>query len=391
MAERMALTGNEAVAYAMMQINPDVVAAYPITPQTALMQKFADFVADGEVDTQFVLVESEHSAMSAVVGAAAAGARAMTATAANGLALMWEILYIAASTRLPIVMPVVNRALSAPINILCDHSDTMGARDSGWIQLFSENAQEAYDNTIQAVRIAEHRDVLTPVMVTLDGFIISHGLEVVEVLDKEAVQDFVGEYEPAYTLLDPEHPITFGPIDFSDYYMEHKRSQVDGIEAARRVIPEVGREFGKRFGRSYGMIEEHGTDGAEALLVALGSTAGSAKAVVDDMRERGLPVGLVKIRAFRPFPYEELREALGKAKAVAVMDRSISFGAQAGPLALEVRSALYGLSLPVRDYIYGLGGRNITLEEIEDILQEALEMAKTKEAEPLVKYVSVRE
>lgn len=391
MAERMALTGNEAVAYAMMQINPDVVAAYPITPQTALMQKFADFVADGEVDTQFVLVESEHSAMSAVVGAAAAGARAMTATAANGLALMWEILYIAASTRLPIVMPVVNRALSAPINILCDHSDTMGARDSGWIQLFSENAQEAYDNTIQAVRIAEHRDVLTPVMVTLDGFIISHGLEVVEVLDKEAVQDFVGEYEPAYTLLDPEHPITFGPIDFSDYYMEHKRSQVDGIEAARRVIPEVGREFGERFGRRYGMIEEYGTDGAEALLVALGSTAGSAKAVVDDMRERGLPVGLVKIRAFRPFPYEELREALGKAKAVAVMDRSISFGAQAGPLALEVRSALYGLSLPVRDYIYGLGGRNITLEEIEDILQEALEMAKTKEAEPLVKYVSVRE
>lgn len=391
MAERMALTGNEAVAYAMMQINPDVVAAYPITPQTALMQKFADFVADGEVDTQFVLVESEHSAMSAVVGAAAAGARAMTATAANGLALMWEILYIAASTRLPIVMPVVNRALSAPINILCDHSDTMGARDSGWIQLFSENAQEAYDNTIQAVRIAEHRDVLTPVMVTLDGFIISHGLEVVEVLDKEAVQDFVGEYEPAYTLLDPEHPITFGPIDFSDYYMEHKRSQVDGIEAARRVIPEVGREFGERFGRRYGMIEEYGTDGAEALLVALGSTAGSAKAVVDDMRERGLPVGLVKIRAFRPFPYEELREALGKAKAVAVMDRSISFGAQAGPLAVEVRSALYGLSLPVRDYIYGLGGRNITLEEIEDILQEALEMAKTKEAEPLVKYVSVRE
>jgi len=391
MAERMALTGNEAVAYAMMQINPDVVAAYPITPQTALMQKFADFVADGEVDTELVLVESEHSAMSAVVGAAAAGARAMTATAANGLALMWEILYIAASTRLPIVMPVVNRALSAPINILCDHSDTMGARDSGWIQLFSENAQEAYDNTIQAVRIAEHRDVLTPVMVTLDGFIISHGLEVVEVLDKEAVQDFVGEYEPAYTLLDPEHPITFGPIDFSDYYMEHKRSQVDGIEAARRVIPEVGREFGERFGRSYGMIEEYGTDGAEALLVALGSTAGSAKAVVDDMRERGLPVGLVKIRAFRPFPYEELREALGKAKAVAVMDRSISFGAQAGPLAVEVRSALYGLSLPVRDYIYGLGGRNITLEEIEDILQEALEMAKTKEAEPLVKYVSVRE
>ena len=391
MAERMALTGNEAVAHAMMQINPDVVAAYPITPQTALMQKFADFVADGDVDTELILVESEHSAMSAVVGAAAAGARAMTATAANGLALMWEILYIAASCRLPIVMPVVNRALSAPINILCDHSDTMGARDSGWIQLFSENAQEAYDNTIQAVRIAEHPDVLTPVMVTLDGFIISHGLETVEVLDKEAVQAFVGEHKPAYTLLDPEHPITFGPIDFSDYYMEHKRSQVDGIEAARKVIPEVGREFGERFGRAYGMIEEYRTEGAEALLVALGSTAGSAKAVVDDMRERGLPVGLVKVRAFRPFPYEELKNVLGRAKAVAVMDRSISFGAQAGPVAIEVRSALYGLDVPVRDYIYGLGGRNITLEEIDEILREALEMARTGDAEPSVKYVNVRE
>ena len=391
MAERMALTGNEAVAHAMMQINPDVVAAYPITPQTALMQKFADFVADGDVDTELILVESEHSAMSAVVGAAAAGARAMTATAANGLALMWEILYIAASCRLPIVMPVVNRALSAPINILCDHSDTMGARDSGWIQLFSENAQEAYDNTIQAVRIAEHPDVLTPVMVTLDGFIISHGLEAVEVLDKEAVQGFIGEYRPAYTLLDPEHPITFGPIDFSDYYMEHKKSQVDGIEAARKVIPEVGREFGERFGRNYGMIEEYRTEGAEALLVALGSTAGSAKAVVDDMREQGLPVGLVKVRAFRPFPYQELRDALGRAKAVAVMDRSISFGAQAGPVAVEVRSSLYGLDVPVRDYIYGLGGRNITLEEIDEILREALEMARTGDAEPSVKYVNVRE
>lgn len=390
MAERMALTGNEAVAYAMMQINPDVVAAYPITPQTALMQRFADFVADGEVDTEFVLVESEHSAMSATVGAAAAGARAMTATSANGLALMWEIVYIAASGRLPIVMPVVNRALSGPLNILCDHSDSMGARDAGWVQLYSENAQEAYENMVQAVRIAEHPDVLTPVMVTLDGFIISHALEPVEVHDKSAVQDFVGEYEPAFSLLDADHPITFGPIDFSDYYMEHKRSQVEGIEAAMKVIPEIGAAFGEQFGRTYGLFEPYRLDDAEVALIALGSTAGTIKAVVDQLRAQGTKAGLVKMRAFRPFPAEPLVEALDSVKAVTVLDRSMSFGAVGGPLFGEVRAALYGKDVPIMNVIYGLGGRSITLPEIEGIFRETGKVARTGKIENLVHYLSVR-
>jgi len=299
MAKTLALTGNEAAAYAMMQINPDVVAAYPITPQTALMQKFADFVADGDVDTELILVESEHSAMSATVGASAGGARAMTATAANGLALMWEIVYIAASNRLPIVMPVVNRALSAPINILCDHSDSMGCRDAGWIQIYSENAQEAYDNTIQAMRIAEHPDVLTPAMVTLDGFIISHGMEDIRLLEKKEVQKFVGEYKPPYPLLNPQHPVTYGPIDFHDYYFEHKRPQVDGMENAKRVAVQVGHEFGQKSGRTYGLFDAYRMEDAEIAAVILGSTAGTARPVVDELRQRGIKAGLLKLRSVK--------------------------------------------------------------------------------------------
>jgi pyruvate ferredoxin oxidoreductase alpha subunit len=228
----MALTGNDAVAEAMRQINPDVVPAYPITPQTELMHKFADYVADGDVKTEFVLVESEHSAMSAAVGASAAGSRVVTATSRNGLELMWEILYIAAGTRCPIVMADVNRALSAPINIHCDHSDSMGARDAGWIHLHSENSQEAYDNMIQAVRIAEDRQVLLPVMVCLDGFILSHTLEPVEVLEDEVVRDFIGEFRPVHNLLDPQKVMTFGPLDFHDYYFEHKIPQIEAMKRA---------------------------------------------------------------------------------------------------------------------------------------------------------------
>ncbi len=389
--ERKAMTGNEAVAYAMKQINPDVVAAYPITPQTSLMQSFANYVADGDVDTELILVESEHSAMSACVGASAAGARVMTATSANGLALMWEIVYIAASTRLPIVMPVVNRALSAPINILCDHSDTMGARDSGWIQLFSENSQEAYDNAIQAIRIAEHPEVLTPAMITLDGFIISHGLEVVDVCEDNEIRDFVGEYKPAYSLLDPENPITFGPIDFSDFYFEHKRDQVTGIDKSIDIIPEIGKEFGEAFGRAYGLIEPYKLDDAEVAVVALGSTAGTVKFVVDNLRKEGLKVGLLKIRSFRPFPSELIADALKDVKTVAVMDRSMSPGTGSGPLFIEIKSALYNTDLNVIDYIYGLGGRNITIEEVERVFREALNTAKTGKVEKPVTYLGVRE
>jgi pyruvate ferredoxin oxidoreductase alpha subunit len=395
MSEFEALAGNEAVATAMRQINPDVVAAYPITPQTSTVQKFADFVADGLVDTEFVTVESEHSAMSACVGASAAGARVMTATSANGLALMWEIVYIAASNRCPIVMSLVNRALSAPINIHCDHSDVMGMRDSGWIILFSENGQEAYDNLIQAVRIAEHPDVLLPVAVCQDGFITSHGMERVEIYDKADITKFVGDYKPQWPLLDLENPKTYGPLDFYDYYYEHKRQQVEAMANSTQVILDVAKEFNKKFKRDYGLFETYRLEDAEVGIVAANSTAGTVKVVVDQLREDGLKVGLLKPRVFRPFPAAEMVEALSHLKALAIMDRSVSFGAMqnAGPLFLEFVAALalHGVQLPTSDYVYGLGGRDILPSEIESVYRDTLRVAETGKVEQMVTYLSVRE
>jgi pyruvate ferredoxin oxidoreductase alpha subunit len=388
----VALTGNDAVAEAMRQVNPDVVAAYPITPQTELMHKFADYVADGDVKTEFVLVESEHSAMSAAVGASAAGSRVMTATSANGLALMWEIVYIAASTRCPIVMSVVNRALSGPINIHCDHSDAMGARDSGWLQLFSENSQEAYDNAIQAVRIAEDRDVLLPVMNCLDGFILSHTLEALELLADKTVSDFIGDFKPVHNLLDSDHPITFGPLDFHDYYFEHKIPQIQAMKKAPEVIERVAREFAGLTGREYGLLEKYRTDDAERIVVAMGSTCGTAKAVVDGLRQKGEKVGLLKIRAFRPFPVMQVREALSGAGAVGVLDRAVSFGSQGGPLMIEVRSALYGSAdVPVKGYIYGLGGRDMTGEHIKQAFEELKGVASSGRSSDEIGFLGVRE
>jgi pyruvate ferredoxin oxidoreductase alpha subunit len=390
-----ALDGNSAVANAMRQINPDVVAAYPITPQTSTVQTFANFVADGLVDTEFICVESEHSAMSACVGASSAGARVMTATAANGMALMWEILYIAASNRNPIVMSLVNRALSGPINIHCDHSDSMGARDSGWIQLYSENGQEAYDNIIQAMRIAEHPDVLLPVMVCQDGFITSHGMERVEIYDDAVVKAFVGDYRPQWPLLDLEKPKTYGPLDFYDYYYEHKRQQVQAMENAMWVVQDVAAEFNANFGRNYGLFEAYELEDAEVAIVALNSTAGTTKAVVDRLRDEGLQVGLLKPRLFRPFPARELVDALKHLKAIAVMDRAISFGimGNSGPLFSELAAAFftYGPRVPMVDYVYGLGGRDILTHEIEDIFRDALKIAETGESERLVTFLGVRE
>jgi pyruvate ferredoxin oxidoreductase alpha subunit len=412
MSAFMALDGNSAVAQAMRQINPDVVAAYPITPQTSIVQDFAQFVADGLVDTEFITVESEHSAMSACVGAVAAGGRVMTATSANGLALMWEIVYIAASTRLPIVMPVVNRALSAPINIHCDHSDSMGARDAGWIHLFSENAQEAYDNVIQAVRIAEHPDVLLPVMVMQDGFITSHSVERVEIFEDEDVKAFIGTYKPRYPLLDIDNPVTYGPIDFYDFYFEHKRQQVEAMRHAKRVILEVAEEFSSRFTRacatpsaalrvqagagnhSYGLFETYQMEDAEVAIVVLSSTAGTTRFVIDRLRDRGVRVGLIKPRVFRPFPAEELVDALGNVQAIGVMDRSISFGAMhdGGPLWLELLAGaqLYGLTVPIADYVFGLGGRDILPAEIEGIIYDVLDIAEKGKIDRPVSYVGVR-
>lgn len=393
MAKILAVTGNEAVANALRQIEPDVCAAYPITPQTDLMQRFASFVSDGKVKTEMILAESEHSALSACVGASAAGGRVVTATSSQGLALMWEILFIASGMNLPIIMPVVNRALSAPINIHGDHSDAMGARDSGWIQLWSENAQEAYDNTIQAFRIGEHPDVRLPVMVCMDGFIISHSIERVEYLEDEEVKRFVGEYKPVNPLLDVEHPVSYGPLILPDLYMEYKRLQHEIIwNRVKPVVLEVAEEFYKLSGRRYGLFESYRLDDAEVAIVILNSAAGTAKDVVDDMRNKGIKAGLLKPRLFRPFPYEEIGQALRTLKAVAVLDRADSFGAF-GPLFTEIASSLY----PYRDRpilinkIYGLGGRDFMPEDAEKVFRELKDIITTGKIKAVKEYITVRE
>jgi len=386
----LAKTGNEAMALAMKQINPDVVAAYPITPATEIVQIFSQYVADGEVKTEFVAVESEHSAMSACIGSCAAGARTMTGTSSQGLALMYEMIYIAAGLRLPIVMADVNRALAAPINIHCDHSDTMGCRDAGWIHIFSENAQEAYDNMIQAMRIAEHKDVRLPVMVTTDGFIISHGMERIDILPDADVQGFIGKYDPMMHLLDIKKPFTVGAINLTDYYFEHRRAMVDAQNNALKVIKEVGQEFGKKFDTNYGLIEKYQLDDAEVAIVALGSTCGTAKVVIDKLRKQGVKAGLLKVRVFRPFPTEEIARALENIKTVAVLDRSDSIGSFGGPVFTEVRSALYGSAKKpqIAGVIYGLGGREIDMEQIEGLL---LDLKAGKVKADSVSYLGVRE
>ena len=392
MRKKLALTGNEAMAYAMKQINPDVVAAYPITPATEIVQIFSQYVADGDVDTEFVAVESEHSAMSATIGASAAGARAMTATSSQGLALMFEMLYIASALRLPIVMPEVNRSLSAPINIHADHSDTMGTRDSGWIQIYCENSQEAYDSLIQAVRIAEK--CLLPVMVTIDGFIISHAMEGIDTFDDKEVQDFIGKYKPAHPLLDVDHPITIGAIDFTDYYFEHKRSQIEAMNKAEPVILKIAEEFNKTFARSYGLFEEYMLKDAETAIVVIGSTAGTAKFAVDNLRKQGKKVGLLKLRVFRPFPAERISKALSNLKAIAVLDRCSAMNAYTGPVCTEVNSALYTHSNKkpkIKNYLYGLGGRDIFVEDIESVYKDLENVAKTGKVENLINYIGVRE
>ncbi len=357
------------------------------------METIAKFQADGLITGEFVCPESEHSAMSVCIGAASAGGRVMTATASQGLALMWEMLYIAAGLRLPIVAGIANRSLSAPINIHGDHSDTMGARDSGWIQIYSENCQEAYDNFIQAFRIGEHLDVRTPVLVGLDGFIISHSMEVIQVEDDAKVKKFVGEYKPVYPLLDTSQKMTVGPLDFTDYYFEHKRNQIEGIENAPSVIEAVGKEFGKAFGREYGFFEEYRMDDAEMCLVVMSSAAGTCKDAVDELRSEGTKIGLLKPRIFRPFPHQKMAEALKKMKAVAVLDRSSSPGAFGAPLFTEIRSALYDYEErpQVVNYVYGLGGRDIMIEHFKDVAKKLEKIAETGKVEEAFGYINLRE
>ncbi|MDD4363546.1 MAG: pyruvate ferredoxin oxidoreductase, partial [Atribacterota bacterium] len=350
-------------------------------------------VADGLVNTEFVTVESEHSAMSACVGASAAGGRVMTATSANGLALMFEVVYIAASNKLPIVMPVANRALSGPINIHCDHSDSMATRDAGWIQIYSENTQEAYDNIIQAIKIAENKKVRLPVMVMYDGFIISHGIEMVEFLEDNIVREFVGKYQSNYPLLDLNNPLTYGPLDLHDYYFEHKRQQIEDIENSKEIILEVAEEYEKISGRKYGLFEDYLLDDAEIAIVVLSSTAGTAKAVIDNLRSEGKKVGLLKPRIFRPFPAYEIAKALSHLKAVAILDRSHSFGAFGGPLFTEIRSAmLENDKIPENiNIIYGLGGRDINQEDISAIFDQLNNIVKTGKIKEKVQYFGVRD
>ncbi|MEA1936802.1 MAG: pyruvate ferredoxin oxidoreductase [Patescibacteria group bacterium] len=368
-----ALTGGEAVAQAMRQINPDVMAVYPITPQTPIIEAFAQIVADGKVDTALINVESEHSALSAVVGASAAGGRAMTATASQGLALMAEIVYIASGSRLPIVMPIANRALSAPINIHCDHSDSMFLRDAGWLQFYSENAQEAYDNTTIALKVAENNKVLLPIMVMQDGFITSHSVENVEITDDKIIKKFIGKYNPEYPLLNTKKPISIGPLDLFDYFFEHKYQQAEAMENSRKIIAQTDKEFYKLTGRKYSFIEKYKSADADYLIMALSSTAGTTKMVVDEMRKKGKKVGLIKIRTMRPFPNVEIAKAISNAKAVAVLDRSISYG-NYSPVFTEVRSALYNLAgrPKLYNYIYGIGGRNIGIEDIEKVFADLI-------------------
>ena len=392
MSIRERLSGNEAAATAMKQINPDVVAAFPITPSTEIPQYFSTFVANGTVDTEFVAVESEHSAMSAFIGAEAAGARAMTATSANGLSLMWEMIYIASSLRLPIVMSLVNRAVSGPLNIHNDHSDAMGVRDSGWIMLFSENNQEAYDNLLMAHKIAEHKDVLLPLMVCQDGFITSHSIENIMLEEDDKVKEFVGKYKPEHYLLNSKEPIAVGPLDLQAYLFEHKAQQAEAMKKAKDVIIEVSKEFEKWTGRSYNLFEEYKLEDAEIAIVCMNSTAGTTKFVVDKLREQGIKAGLLKIRVYRPFPVEEIAKALSHVKAVAVLDKSDSLNAAGGALFEDVTSAMYvnKLNVPMVNYIYGIGGRDTKADDIESVYNDLLEIAKTGNTGNPYRYLGLR-
>jgi pyruvate ferredoxin oxidoreductase alpha subunit len=391
----LAVTGNEAVAEAMRQINPDVVCAYPITPQTEVVQLYAQMVADGKVDSEFVTVESEHSAMSAVIGSAAGGARTMTATSSQGYALMWELLFVASSYRLPIVMTTVNRALSGPINIHCDHSDTMGGRDTGWIQIYGENHQQAYDNCIQCIRIAEHMDIRTPAMHMYDGYVISGAIGPLVMLDDKQVQDFIGPYKAINPLLDVERPVTVGPFDgLHGWYFEHKVSQNRAMDRAFKVIQDVADEYAELSGRNYGLMDPYRLEDAEIAIVVIGSTAGTTRMIVDKLRAKGVKAGMVRVRVFRPFPAAAFAKALEHVKVVGVMDRADSFGAQGGPVFLEIRAALYDNdSRPqVLPFIYGLGGRDIYPDNIEQafaVLEQAAQDKKRTSTER--RYLNLRE
>ncbi len=401
----LALTGDEAVAYAVKQSDVDVVAAYPITPQTIIVERFSEYVHNGEVDTEFVCTESEHSALTACLAASTTGVRTFTASASAGLALMHEILYVTSGCRAPVVMAIANRALSAPINIHCDHADSMVERDACWIQLYAENSQEVYDSVIQAFRIAEHPDILLPAMVMLDAFFLSHTLENVKVLADKDVHKFVGtrqipmvsghEGKLVSFKLDPKNPLTMGPLALYDYYFEHKRQQEKAMERAIQIIKQVHDEYGKISGRRYGngLIEPYRLEDAEIATICVGSTAGTTKIVVDQLRAKGIKAGSLRLRTYRPLPVQDIINSLENVKAIGVMDRSHSFGSHGGPIFHEIRNILYDAPIHphVVSYIYGLGGRDMPQNLIHQIYNELEKILRTKRAEKPVQFIGVRE
>ena len=393
MAIKERMSGNEAVSYAIRQINPDVFPAFPITPSTEIPQMVSTYIANGEMDTEFIPVESEHSSMSAAIGAEAAGARSLTATSSAGLALMWEELLLAASNRLPLVLALVNRTLSGPININCDHSDSMGARDTGWIQIYAENNQEAYDNFIQAYPIAENEAVHLPVMICQDGFITSHAVENISLLEDEPVKKFVGEYCPEHYLLNEKEAMAVGPYAVSNYCMEAKKAQAEAMIRSKKVILDVAEEFAAMSGRNYGFYEAYRMEDAEYAAVAIGSVSGTAKDAVDRLREKGVKAGFVKVRVFRPFPGEELAKELRGCKAVAVMDRCESYSTQGGPLGAELMAAMYRAKVTAEavNVVYGLSGRDVRVEDMEKVYGDLREMAKEGKIFEQYPYLGLRE
>lgn len=392
MSKKDRMSGNEAVAYAIRQINPDVMPAFPITPSTEIPQMVSTYIANGEMDTEFIPVESEHSSMSAAIGAEAAGARSLTATSSAGLALMWEELLLAASNRLPVVLALVNRTLSGPININCDHSDSMAARDTGWIQIYAENNQEAYDNFIQAYPIAEDTRVHLPVMICQDGFITSHAVENILLEEDAAVKNFVGEYTPEEFLLNPGKPIAIGPYSVSNYAMEARYNQELALENSKEVIIEVAKKFKETFGRGFELFEEYKTEDADYIMLIMGSAAGTAKQAVDDLREKGFKVGILKLRVFRPFPADEIANALRNCKAVAIMDRTESYNGHGGPLASEVLAGLYRNKIYIDTvcYTYGLAGRDFTVETASEIFDEIKDVHENGKAVKQHRYIGLR-
>ncbi len=385
------VTGNYAVAYGALLSRVDLIAAYPITPQTFIVEHASEFVNDGLLDAEFMRVESEHSAMSACVAASATGVRAFTATASQGLALMHEVLFIAGAGHLPIVMPVVNRTVASPIGIWAEHNDTMPQRDTGWMQVYCEDNQEVLDMVIQAYKIAENKKVLLPIMVNLDAFILSHTVEPVNFPEQSKVDKFLPRYKPEHVHLSPDDPMTVGSFAPPEYIQEVRYQTEESMLNAKKVIQEVNDEFAKMFGRNYhGMVEEYRTEGADAILVTIGTVTSTAREVIDEYRAKGKKVGLVKLRFFRPFPIEQFIDIAKRTKAIGVYDRSISFGS-GGPSFIEVKSAIYGhTSIPMINFLAGLGGRDVMSDDIELMLDKTLEAAKTGKVEKDVVWIGTR-